>query len=56
MYVQHHAHHERDNVALEHVVDVFLKSGFVTEITTVETTATNKIVVSVYDSYHSVAR
>ena len=34
---------------LGHVVDVFLIIGFVTEITTVETAVTNKIVVSVYD-------
>ena len=43
-------------MVLGHVVDVFLNVGFVTEITTVETAVTNKIVVSVYDSYHSVAR
>ena len=49
LYVQYHA-------VLEGVVDLFLNVMFVTEITTVETTATNKIVVSVYDSYHSVAR
>ena len=43
-------------MVLEDVVDVFLICGFVTDVTTVEITATNKIVVSVYDSYHSVAR
>ena len=37
-------------MVLQPNVDVFLNVGFVTEITTVETTVTNKIVVSVYDS------
>ena len=47
MYVQIHAHQEWHIVVLEHVFDVFLKCLFVTERTTVEITATNKIVVSV---------
>jgi len=38
----------RQRVVLEHIASAYLKTGFVTETTTVEITAMSKIVVGVH--------